>query len=662
MLPKKTLIYILIAVAVLGVFFGIFSKTKAISIEECFDAAGNPLRNAPAECSDPSTWTPGKNLEPLGGPSATLCIPVPGWFSFKGCIFAISYYVLWKPASLFMQLGGLALNKSIELSITKSPLNYLTQSKDSAVSVGWGVARDIVNLLLIFILLYIAISTILQVAGYGAKELLLTLIIIAFLVNFSLVITKLIIDASNVLAVSFYNTFPKGTDGGVKISEVFKTALGLEKIAIAEDAIKKADGGILFLATIFGAAVALIAGFIFLVFAALFFIRMVVLMILMILAPLAFAAHVLPSTQQHASKWWSSLFNQSFFAPAALFMLYLAARIASSGFIENSLGINIKLSSDKGIADILKSFSTKGDPNKGDLVIFAVQYLIIAIVLCASLVIAKQMGAMGAQTAIAGGKKMGKKLQGYAGRISARSGARMIRPVAESKTMQKFAARFPRAGGAALRTLQAGAKAGGLDEITKRRATLGMSLAPKQRADYIAKADERTKQEMWKQMNAKDRAVMMMLRPSSKSVYDRMTDKLPAEEKEKTEKAYKEAERKVLVNELSEVGTSLADFITNLKLLKPDEIKDLKDDVVTDPILGLPKLDAMVDNLTIAHIQKIIDRGDEVTKLFFDSLATLGGSIDDIARNVESRNPSMAAAVRGNPIVKAELQSRGVSP
>ena len=82
----------------------------------------------------------------------------------------------------------------------------------------------------------------------------------------------------------------------------------------------------------------IIAGFIFLVFGVLFVIRMIVLLILLIPAPLAFGAMILPSTKTHATKWWNTLFSQAFFAPAGLFMLWLAAKIAQSNVIKTALG------------------------------------------------------------------------------------------------------------------------------------------------------------------------------------------------------------------------------------------------------------------------------------------------------------------------------------
>ncbi len=640
MISKKTITYILITAVVFGIFYSPFGTRQS-------HAAG---------VSD--------------------IILNPG-IAMLSVVGNLAYYLAFIPAGWFIYIGGMVLDKSINLSISGQDFHKLISDKNSAVNKGWGLSRDIVNLFLIFILLYIAIATILQIGGFGAKDLLLTLIIIAFLVNFSLVITKLIIDASNILAIGFYNKFIPDDSGNISISETYMSGLDATKIWQVKDIkITKETNEFwikLIVTFLFGAAIMFIAGFVFFVIGALFAIRMVVLMILMILAPLAFAAHVLPSTKQHAKKWWDTLFSQAFFAPAALFMLWFVANIVNSPFIKNALGVT-EQNTLGGIFDATKAQSDTAWSNVG----LILQFVIIIILLCASLVVAKQMGAMGANSVTAGAHNVRRKLQGYAGRFAGRNtigriGSRM----AKSEGLQKLAARFPRLGGTIpIRIAQAGAKVGGLEEITKRRVALGMNLAPQQRADYIAKADERTREEMWKQMNAKDRAVMMTLRPSKKPVYDTLTNKLPAEEKEKTEKAYKETQRKDIAKEIEELGTKLTGFVNSLKALKPDEIKDLDTAkmlaVLNDTTpgttagktLGQEKLDESITNLSSAHLGKIIDRGDKVMELYLDELTkigkTAGGRIDDLVADLQLRGNLSLAGKINDPVVKSQLVARGL--
>ncbi|MEK7090291.1 MAG: hypothetical protein AAB930_01770, partial [Patescibacteria group bacterium] len=61
----------------------------------------------------------------------------------------------------------------------------------------WRFFSDFANVLFIFIILMIAIATILRLESYGIKRLLPTLIIVALTINFSLLITQYIIYPAN---------------------------------------------------------------------------------------------------------------------------------------------------------------------------------------------------------------------------------------------------------------------------------------------------------------------------------------------------------------------------------------------------------------------------------------------------------------------------------
>ena len=104
------------------------------------------------------------------------------------------------------------MDTMVAFSISKDVLNASFAQK------GWKSTRDLANMFFIFILLFIAIATILQLSSYGAKALLAKLIIFALLINFSLFITRVIIDSGNITAMFFYDaitvppstTVPKG--------------------------------------------------------------------------------------------------------------------------------------------------------------------------------------------------------------------------------------------------------------------------------------------------------------------------------------------------------------------------------------------------------------------------------------------------------------------
>src|SRR3989344_684841 len=104
-----------------------------------------------------------------------------------------------------------------------------------AITIGWGITRDVANIFFIFILLIIAIATILRLESYGAKQLLPKLIILALLINFSLVIATTIVDASNVLALTFISRITPVSNKIAAILQINKITDTVTKAPSAED-------------------------------------------------------------------------------------------------------------------------------------------------------------------------------------------------------------------------------------------------------------------------------------------------------------------------------------------------------------------------------------------------------------------------------------------
>lgn len=431
---KKIISCSLIIITISGIFFGIFQRRKVQAADLCdpttqtYVSGYGCVSNQQIKNFSVQSASADKKAGSSGIPMAD-CSVLDGDIVTEECLLYLGAritYWSFSGASFLMGLAGKILDYSIDFTINSDTLKTLVDDPTSAVNAGWRLGRDIVNLLLIFILLFIAISTILQVSRFGAKELLATLIIVAFLVNFSLVITKLVIDASNVFAIEFYRAFPTQNDK-VSLSGAFKQGFEPSQILEMPDKGAKASATLywrLIIALSFGTVIVLIAGFVFLVAAILLLIRMVVLMLLMVFSSLAFGAHVLPSTKKHASKWWSTLFSQAFFAPAMFFMLWFAAKLVNSGFLKKAItksagGTVPKFSASMESLGAAAGGATGNSVDWGTAA-FILQFVIIMIVLCASIIVAKQMSAFGAESAISGLKKAGAKLQGYAGKYTRR--------------------------------------------------------------------------------------------------------------------------------------------------------------------------------------------------------------------------------------------------
>ncbi|MFA5830281.1 MAG: hypothetical protein WC878_00450 [Candidatus Paceibacterota bacterium] len=222
---------------------------------------------------------------------------------------------------------------------------------DNFVNIGWVVCRDVANTFFIFILLYIAIMTIIGQLGGNLKSFLSTLIVVALLINFSMFITRFVVDVGNIFAIEFYSTFPLTGDTGTCppvhfkgieehcISAGFQNALFQPLIEIIGNINMGASFTVKAVAIAFAGLELLVINFIFLIASFFLLGRVVAIWILMILAPLAFFSHILPFFKGKIwGPWLSHLISQTFFPAIFLFFVYIAMRMATSDWLMGVFG------------------------------------------------------------------------------------------------------------------------------------------------------------------------------------------------------------------------------------------------------------------------------------------------------------------------------------
>ena len=94
-------------------------------------------------------------------------------------------------------------------AINLNAVDYI--STVPAVKIGWGMARDVANMFFIIILVIVAIATIFDLQSFNVKTILPKLILVALIINFSMVIGLFVIQQSNSLANVFYQRLvPQG--------------------------------------------------------------------------------------------------------------------------------------------------------------------------------------------------------------------------------------------------------------------------------------------------------------------------------------------------------------------------------------------------------------------------------------------------------------------
>lgn len=312
-------------------------------------------------CPDPANQgkyvrapgTPGEGTPIDVTPKTNVCTNWVWDFTFEHC--------LWNPlmkslGSWFLTLGATILSVAgalFDLLITHIVIEFgatLQKLKImKAIEVGWTVFRDVSNILIIGIFVFIAISIIVGLKEFGQKRLIANVLIIAVLINFSLLFTKLIIDASNFTAFQVYKQMAQGS-GKFDVSQAFLQPMGIGSIwdtrPVIDKFVKQQEenpanktlegkapsdlmlssqafmfglvGGIMLIA----AAVVLLYGS-FLIAA-----RGILLIFLMLTASIAFATYLIPTFAKGEygwEAWWKSLINAAIFAP--LLMLFLAISV-----------------------------------------------------------------------------------------------------------------------------------------------------------------------------------------------------------------------------------------------------------------------------------------------------------------------------------------------
>jgi len=251
----------------------------------------------PTEEEEPSQGSPIQTPEPASLFACSFEFNAANLVNCVGAVLYIPYYI----TQVIAAVSGMFLDVMID---------YSTQGasyESGFVSEGWKIIRDITNIGFIFALLYIAISTI---VGQGsAKSTLVWVIIMAMVVNFSLFTTRVVIDASNILARVFYqninvqdaNSDPNETTKSITAALISKVNIqniendvsaSLQDQPNAMDEWKIALAGILI--TFLVIIVNLVMIFVFFSIAMLFVGRVIGLWFSIIASPLAFLSIAFP--------------------------------------------------------------------------------------------------------------------------------------------------------------------------------------------------------------------------------------------------------------------------------------------------------------------------------------------------------------------------------
>lgn len=256
-------------------------------------------------------------------------------WTWHRCIVAWIYYLIFMPSAWLARICAAILDYFSFYSLDSD--SY----RNPFIDTGWTVIRDIANLFFIIALLYVAGKTVLGLNSSNNKKVISMVIVMALIINFSLFITKVVIDASNILARVFYanieNVGPNGEANIVGSIGEKSISIGLVKQfnpqKIFTDSQLSADDNfgtytvLLFLSII----MMFYMIYVFLTLSFVFIGRVVMLWILMIFSPIAFASYTMPTVNIPGfghKEWWKQLLDQAFLAPIFIFFLYLIISFA----------------------------------------------------------------------------------------------------------------------------------------------------------------------------------------------------------------------------------------------------------------------------------------------------------------------------------------------
>lgn len=345
-ITKKVFLFLTLTVLIVGPFATLISQSSAAGTpeQECEISGGTwntqddrCVSNAPAN-NFFDTAAPNGIREDIG------CSSAGGWAT------CLSWIVYWIGPGLASLIAGLAAHffdivTHLSLDSNAYALDFL--------SMAWETVRDLANIAFIFILIYIAITIMLEADSANAMKMLATLVVMAVLVNFSFFITRVVIDGGNILGVQFYNRISadslskqdlsgRSTSGVKDLTSPILNTVAPQKLfnepTFRAWATQPGVWGLTILITLSFLFISIaiiywILAFAFLQAGIKFLLRTVGLWFVIIAAPLAFAARVLTNNKVARGwydKWQYSLVSFSLYPAVFLFVYWIIATVSKA--------------------------------------------------------------------------------------------------------------------------------------------------------------------------------------------------------------------------------------------------------------------------------------------------------------------------------------------
>lgn len=362
----------------------------------------------------------------------------------KGTAEQFSTVMIWIMTLFAWLVGVAAITLDNAVYYTVVTMGNFIQNL-TAVGITWRILRDIGNIMLIFGFLCVGITTILNVDWYGfTTKMLPMLLVSAIFLNFSLFLTEAIVDTGNLFATQFYTQINGSQLAGAKnfdirsvlndgISNKIMAQVGLQQIY--GDAIRNGKvfvAGNSWIIGFMGIILFMVTAFVMFSLAFVLIARFVILLFLIIVSPVGWAALAIPKLRNVSDRWWSELAEQTITAPVLLLCLYIALAVITDAQFLTGFGV---VKDSGGFTGWITGAT--GTSNLTGLAALILSFLVAMGLLLAVVVISKKLSAFGGDWAT----KMGSRLSFGAASLGMRATLGSTGNLLASKRMQSWARR-----------------------------------------------------------------------------------------------------------------------------------------------------------------------------------------------------------------------------
>jgi len=306
---RKFFTGLMIGLVVFGVFGGGLNKNRCFDINIANADVNDSLNNAADKFTN--------FVNRIVKPSAVLTPTQSYWLGAQSSSLAPMYD---DDENEGIEFGALLLKyaaKFLELTVSNKLYDevFFSPTARLGLTATWTIVRDFVNLFYLLVLVFLALSTILQINKFSDKKLFLKVLVSAILVNFSLPITVAVIDASNII-MDFFAGAIQTVNLKQSLANIVLDAGGYQNVFDGHFMLEKGVDIVEFIIQVVIAVMFLYLGISLLV-------RLVAYWVLIVLSPLAFFSIALPGSNGF-QEWKDKLLNYSFYGPLMLMYIFIA--------------------------------------------------------------------------------------------------------------------------------------------------------------------------------------------------------------------------------------------------------------------------------------------------------------------------------------------------